>query len=285
MNKGIKKITLLANLFVASIVLVACSDSESIKNESVINIPTLKQSEGELEEYVQEDNAKALSIEEVNLDSVNEDRTYKVAIDKIKNISDFDISNISLIYNEIDKDGNIISESKMLLDMTLKPGEVFKATFKLKEGSEGISMTSYEYNALDSTINVNLKDNNIKITKNKLSKVESDEYEVLSFSDAEKIDSTKDSYKYKIKIKNNSSKSISNITLKVVELNENGEYIKVSYESLNSALNPSEESEIIISASKKSNKIKVMGYVYDDINANLNIDIDLNSDEAKINNY
>lgn len=285
MNKGIKKITLLANLFVASIVLVACSDSESIKNESVINIPTLKQSEGELEEYVQEDNAKALSIEEVNLDSVNEDRTYKVAIDKIKNISDFDISNISLIYNEIDKDGNIISESKMLLDMTLKPGEVFKATFKLKEGSEGISMTSYEYNALDSTINVNLKDNNIKITKNKLSKVESDEYEVLSFSDAEKIDSTKDSYKYKIKIKNNSSKSISNITLKVVELNENGEYIKVSYESLNSALNPSEESEIIISASKKSSKIKVMGYVYDDINANLNIDIDLNSDEAKINNY
>ncbi len=285
MNKGIKKITLLANLFVASIVLVACSDSESIKNESVINIPTLKQSEGELEEYVQEDNAKALSIEEVNLDSVNEDRTYKVAIDKIKNISDFDISNISLIYNEIDKDGNIISESKMLLDMTLKPGEVFKATFKLKEGSEGISMTSYEYNALDSTINVNLKDNNIKITKNKLSKVESDEYEVLSFSDAEKIDSTKDSYKYKIKIKNNSSKSISNITLKVVELNENGEYIKVSYESLNSALNPSEESEIIISASKKSSKIKVMGYVYDDINANLNIDIDLNSDGAKINNY
>ena len=285
MNKGIKKITLLANLFVASIVLVACSDSESIKNESVINIPTLKQSEGESEEYVQEDNAKALSIEEVNLDSVNEDRTYKVAIDKIKNISDFDVSNISLIYNEIDKDGNIISESKMLLDMTLKPGEVFKATFKLKEGSEGISMTSYEYNALDSTINVNLKDNNIKITKNKLSKVESDEYQALSFSDAEKIDSTKDSYKYKIKIKNNSSKSISNITLKVVELNENGEYIKVSYESLNSALNPSEESEIIVNASKKSSKIKVMGYVYDDINANLNIDIDLNSDEAKINNY
>ena len=285
MNKGIKKITLLANLFVASIVLVACSDSESIKNESVINIPTLKQSEGESEEYVQEDNAKALSIEEVNLDSVNEDRTYKVAIDKIKNISDFDISNISLIYNEIDKDGNIISESKMLLDMTLKPGEVFKATFKLKEGSEGISMTSYEYNALDSTINVNLKDNNVKITKNKLSKVESDEYQALSFSDAEKIDSTKDSYKYKIKIKNNSSKSISNITLKVVELNENGEYIKVSYESLNSALNPSEESEIIVNASKKSSKIKVMGYVYDDINANLNIDIDLNSDEAKINNY
>ena len=285
MNKGIKKITLLANLFVASIVLVACSDSESIKNESVINIPTLKQSEGESEEYVQEDNAKALSIEEVNLDSVNEDRTYKVAIDKIKNISDFDVSNISLIYNEIDKDGNIISESKMLLDMTLKPGEVFKATFKLKEGSEGISMTSYEYNALDSTINVNLKDNNVKITKNKLSKVESDEYQALSFSDAEKIDSTKDSYKYKIKIKNNSSKSISNITLKVVELNENGEYIKVSYESLNSALNPSEESEIIVNASKKSSKIKVMGYVYDDINANLNIDIDLNSDEAKINNY
>ncbi|MBQ3422493.1 MAG: hypothetical protein IJH34_12730 [Romboutsia sp.] len=227
MNKGIKKITLLANLFVASIVLVACSDSESIKNESVINIPTLKQSEGESEEYVQEDNAKALSIEEVNLDSVNEDRTYKVAIDKIKNISDFDVSNISLIYNEIDKDGNIISESKMLLDMTLKPGEVFKATFKLKEGSEGISMTSYEYNALDSTVNVNLKDNNVKITKNKLSKVESDEYQALSFSDAEKIDSTKDSYKYKIKIKNNSSKSISNITLKVVELNENGEYIQV----------------------------------------------------------
>ena len=285
MNKGIKKITLLANLFVASIVLVACSDSESIKNESVINIPTPKQSEGESEECVQEDNAKVLSIEEVNLDSVNEDRTYKVAIDKIKNISDFDISNISLIYNEIDKDGNIISESKMLLDMTLKPGEVFKATFKLKEGSEGISMTSYEYNALDSTVNVNLKDNNVKITKNKLSKVESDEYQALSFSDAEKIDSTKDSYKYKIKIKNNSSKSISNITLKVVELNENGEYIKVSYESLNSALNPSEESEIIVNASKKSSKIKVMGYVYDDINANLNIDIDLNSDEAKINNY
>ena len=285
MNKGIKKITLLANLFVASIVLVACSDSESIKNESVINIPTPKQSEGESEECVQEDNAKVLSIEEVNLDSVNEDRTYKVAIDKIKNISDFDISNISLIYNEIDKDGNIVSESKMLLDMTLKPGEVFKATFKLKEGSEGISMTSYEYNALDSTVNVNLKDNNVKITKNKLSKVESDEYQALSFSDAEKIDSTKDSYKYKIKIKNNSSKSISNITLKVVELNENGEYIKVSYESLNSALNPSEESEIIVNASKKSSKIKVMGYVYDDINANLNIDIDLNSDEAKINNY
>ena len=285
MNKGIKKLTLLANLFVASVVLVACSNSESIKNESAMNISSLKQVDEESDEYLQEDNAKALSIEEVNLDSVNEDRTYKVAIDKIKNISNFDISNIWLIYNEIDKEGNIVSESKMLLDMTLKPGEVFKATFKLKEGSEGINMTSYEYNVLDNTINVNLKDSNIKITKNTLSKVESDEYEVLSFSDAEKIDSTKDSYKYKIKIKNNSSKSISNITLKVVELNESGEYIKVSYESVNSALNPSQESEITINASKKSQKIKVSGYVYDDINENLNIDIDLNSDEAKINNY
>lgn len=285
MNKGIKKFTLLANLFVASIVFVACSDSKSIKNESPMEISALKQTDKQSDEYLQEDNAKALSIEEVNLDSANEDRTYKVAIDKIKNISDFDISDVWLIYNEIDKDGNTVSESKMFLDMTIKPGEIFKATFKLKEGSEGINMTSYEYNTSDNTVSINLKDNTVKITKNKLSRLDSSEYEVLSFSDAEKIDSTKDSYKYKIKIKNNSSQSISNITLKVVELNEDGDYIKVSYESVNSALKPSEESEIIVNASKKAKKIKVSGYIYDDINENSNIDIDLNNEQAEINNY
>ena len=70
-----------------------------------------------------------------------------------------------------------------------------------------------------------------------------------------------------------------------MELNEDGDYIKVSYESVNSALKPSEESEIIVNASKKAKKIKVSGYIYDDINENSNIDIDLNNEQAEINNY
>lgn len=276
MKKTLKKSVLIVIILVITIIgLVSCNENKIEDNNKVILDGLL----------IENEEARVLDIKELDMSQIaNKDFTGTV-VNRIENISNFNISEIWIIYNELNKDGKIISESKMLLDMTLMPGDVFKATFKLKESSEDVNIISYEYTTLENTVLIGINDGIIKV-REKLNKVEnSSDYEVLEVSQGDIKNESKDGDTYIIKVKSNSLKNLGNIVLKIAEIDSNGDYIKVNHEPSYSALGPSEEAEITVKASKRTKKIKVIGYVYDDIDTKSNIDIDLEANEAKISNY
>ena len=267
--KNIPRILL---LIIMTIGLVGCKDNEIQNNGEIFLNGSL----------VKKDNAKVLKIEKFDESTMD---SNGIVINKVENTANFDISNIWIVYNELDKEGKIISESKMFLDMTLNPGDVFNATFKLKESGENISITSYEYMTSKEDVNINLKDGSVYSVNIDDKEEDSNPYEVLAFSDAKKVANAKDGDTYIVKVKNNSSKSLGNITLKIGEVNSKQEYIGINHESSYSALKPLQEAEIMIKVSNQTEKIKVIGYIYDDIDAKSNIDIDLISHKAQINKY
>ena len=173
----------------------------------------------------------------------------------------------------------------MFLDMTLKPKDIFNASFNLKESSETINIIGYEYTADKNDITVNLKDDSVKIREKDIDIKDSYDYEVLDISDMEKLGSSKSGENYLVKVKNTSSKNLGNITLKIAELNKKGEYIRVYHESPYSALKPLEEADITIKSEKNANEVKIIGYIYDDIDSKSNIDIDLEANEAQVTKY
>ena len=277
MNKFNKKIATIVVISMTTLVgLVSCNKNEvKSKDENIL-----------LDKYkVNEDSAKALYIEDLDLKQINKNSSNRIVINKIKNISSFNISDIWLVYNELDSRGKIISESKMFLDMTLKPKDIFNASFNLKESSETINIIGYEYIADKNDITVNLKDDSVKISEKDIDIKDSYDYEVLDISDMEKLGSSKDGENYLVKVKNTSSKNLGNITLKIAELNKKGEYIRVYHESPYSALKPLEEADITIKSEKNANEVKIIGYIYDDIDSKSNIDIDLEANEAQVTKY
>ena len=277
MNKFNKKIATIVVISMTTVIgLVSCNKNEvKSKDENIL-----------LDKYkVNEDSAKALYIEDLELKQINKNSSNRIVINKIKNISSFNISDIWLVYNELDSRGKIISESKMFLDMTLKPKDIFNASFNLKESSETINIIGYEYIADKNDITVNLKDDSVKISEKDIDIKDSYDYEVLDISDMEKLGSSKDGENYLVKVKNTSSKNLGNITLKIAELNKKGEYIRVYHESPYSALKPLEEADITIKSEKNANEVKIIGYIYDDIDSKSNIDIDLEANEAQVTKY
>ena len=277
MNKFNKKIATIVVISMTTLVgLVSCNKNEvKSKDENIL-----------LDKYkVNEDSAKALYIEDLELKQINKNSSNRIVINKIKNISSFNISDIWLVYNELDSKGKIISESKMFLDMTLKPKDIFNASFNLKESSETINIIGYEYTADKNDITVNLKDDSVKIREKDIDIKDSYDYEVLDISDMEKLGSSKGGENYLVKVKNTSSKNLGNITLKIAELNKKGEYIRVYHESPYSALKPLEEADITIKSEKNANEVKIIGYIYDDIDSKSNIDIDLEANEAQVTKY
>lgn len=270
-----KSILIMIILVIAIIGLVSCIKNKLQSNRKIALYDS----------SIENSQVKALEIDEININEMSNRDDNVLIVNKIKNISDFNISDIWIMYNELDSEGNIISESKMFLDMTLLPEDVFKATFKLKKASESINIVSYEYVTEESDVFVNLRDDTINVRKRNNEVVDSLEYEVLLFSDFEKIKDANDGDTYIVKIKNNSSKNLGNITLKIAEINEKDEYIKINHDTSYSTLKPLEEAEITIKASKLADKIRLIGYVYDDVDTKSNLDIDLDSKEAQITKY
>lgn len=270
-----KSILIMIILVIAIIGLVSCIKNKLQSNRKIALYDS----------SIENSQVKALEIDEININEMSNRDDNVLIVNKIKNISDFNISDIWIMYNELDSEGNIISESKMFLDMTLLPEDVFKATFKLKKASESINIVSYEYVTEESDVFVNLRDDTINVRKRNNEVVDSLEYEVLLFSDFEKIKDANDGDTYIVKIKNNSSKNLGNITLKIAEINEKDEYIKINHDTSYSTLKSLEEAEITIKASKLADKIRLIGYVYDDVDTKSNLDIDLDSKEAQITKY
>lgn len=197
------------------------------------------------------------------------------AIIKMKNISNLNISEIFLYYEESDKSGKVISDSKIHLDMTLSPNEVIQAQFTPKDYTDTIEVTGYTYIVEDCEVGINLKENDININENHKYLENSKNYEVMSISKIDKNRAKEDDSSVNMEIKNVSEKNLGNIVLKIAEINKNKEIVKIDHIIYNSILKPDEEAQITVSLYDSNYDIKILGYTYDDMENKSNIDIDL----------
>ncbi|MBS5787328.1 MAG: hypothetical protein KIC98_05425 [Clostridioides difficile] len=266
---------------VLSLVVVTFSVSACRQGSDTSKKIEIKQDE-EDNIKIDNNNAEAIDIEKVKFDNVDKDLAQKkLTKTKIENKSIFNTSNIKLVYSEYDKNGNLISsDSNAFLGITLLPGDTAYVELEHKEFANIIEITSYSYTAEGRRVNVNLKNGKIDIKKASVITENSKSYETLVLSDFKKLNDAEDGNTYRLKVKNSSSKDLGNLILKVAELNENGDYINLEHIAYNSVLKASEETEIDVISSIDARKLKVVGYIYNDTDQNINVDIDFNSHKA-----
>lgn len=268
-----KKSYLLVVLLSSIIGLSGCEKEVSKKEELKNTVSSIK---------INQENAKAIKIENTEITNVsNLDQNSTVT--KIENKENFYISNIWVGYEEVDKNGNVISNSQTFLDLTLLPGDLSAVSFPHKEYANSIKIVSYGYETEGTAVVVNLKKDSVKIKEN-VAKVENSKpYEVLALSEIYKENETEDASTYMVKIKNSSEKDLGNISLKIGELKRDGEYITVNHLPAYNVLKPEEEIEMEVAVSSNADKLKILGYSYDDVKEKATIDIDLKSHRVKIN--
>lgn len=266
---------------VLSLVVVTFSVSACRQGSDTSKKIEIKQDE-EDNIKIDNNNAEAIDIEKVKFDNVDKDLAQKkLTKTKIENKSIFNTSNIKLVYSEYDKNGNLISsDSNAFLGITLLPGDTAYVELEHKEFANIIEISSYSYTAEGRRVNVNLKNGKIDIKKASVITENSKSYETLVLSDFKKLNDAEDGNTYRLKVKNSSSKDLGNLILKVAELNENGDYINLEHIAYNSVLKASEETEIDVISSIDARKLKVVGYIYNDTDQNINVDIDFNSHKA-----
>ncbi len=231
---------------------------------------------------INESNAIVLEVENVQT-VIKENNENKVRQVKIKNISPFDLSNISIKYEEFDSEKNVVAQLEALLDMTLSSKESAYITIEYKEYVEDVEIVSYNYSTLGKDVFVNLKNNKSNIINN-IDKIEnSKNYEVLSTSEIYELKKDEKVKVNALKVKNTSKGELGNITIKIAQLNENGEYIKIDNIVLYEILKPLEEKELEIVVSKDVAESELVGYSYDAIKQQAKISVDLKAEIAHIN--
>ena len=199
-------------------------------------------------DIINKSNAKTLEIYDNKITNLigrrNSDNT---AVIKIKNASNFNISNIILYYDELDKNNKVISDAKTNIDMTLSADEVVQVQFTPKGFTDTIEITGYNYIVEDSSVNVDLKNNEIEIYENDKYLENSKNYEVMSINKINNKKHDKEDLTFVMKIKNTSQKNLGNIVLKIAEIDKNKEVVKIDHIIYNSILKPNDEAEIATS--------------------------------------
>ena len=230
-------------------------------------------------------NSHTLQIENTKITNLTErSGNDSTAITNIKNISDLNLSRIVICYNELDKNENIVSGSKIVTNITLVPEEVMQIQFEPKDYTNTIEITGYSYIVEDCLVKVDLKENNTSILENNKYLENSKNYEVISIKKIDKTDFIKSDSSYGIKIENISQRNLGNIILRVAEVNENDEIIRIDHITYNSILKPSQNEVIIGSISDPRHNVKILGYTYDDMEKKSNVDIDLITHRVNIVN-
>ena len=181
-------------------------------------------------DIINKSNAKTLEIYDSKITNLigrrNSDNT---AVIKIKNASNFNISNIILYYDELDKNNKVISDAKTNIDMTLSADEVVQVQFTPKGFTDTIEITGYNYIVEDSSVNVDLKNNEIEIYENDKYLENSKNYEVMSINKINNKKYDKEDLTFVMKIKNTSQKNLGNIVLKIAEIDKNKEVVKIDH--------------------------------------------------------
>ena len=228
-------------------------------------------------------NAKTLQIDNNKITNLSERSGNNItSMTRIKNISDLNLSQIVIYYEELDKNDKVISDSKIDIDATLSPKEVIQVQFTPKDYTYSIEITGYTYIAEDCSVIVNLKENETKIFENNKYLENSKKYDVITISKLNKNNSKKDNLNFAIEIKNISDKNLGNIVLKVAEIDKNKEIVRIDHIIYNSILKPEQKDKIISSLYDSDYDIKILGYTYDDMENKSNVDIDLITNKVNI---
>ncbi|RDY27566.1 hypothetical protein CHL78_008865 [Romboutsia weinsteinii] len=273
MNKALKKSSIIIILIAINIIVITgCSMKKTDNfNGEIIESPKV---------VLKKENANALNIE--NREIVNISNSENLQPIKIKNVESFDIYKISLKYEELDENKNVIVESKTVLDMTLSPGETAYVWYEHQKYTDNIRVVGYRYETDGQFASINFEKDTVNIKESKDKLEDSNKYEILAISDMNRVNESKEGDTYKVKVRNSSPKDLGNIILKIGELNEDGEYINVSSVASNRVLRSEEEIEIDTIVSNKATASKVIGYTYDDPQDKMNVVIDLKSHKAKV---
>lgn len=228
-------------------------------------------------------NAKTLQIDNNKITNLSERSGNNItSMTRIKNISDLNLSQVVIYYEELDKNDKVISDSKIDIDATLSPKEVMQVQFTPKDYTYSIEITGYTYIAEDCSVIVNLKENETKIFENDKYLENSKKYDVITISKLNKNNSKKDNLNFAIEIKNISDKNLGNIVLKVAEIDKNKEIVRIDHIIYNSILKPEQKDKIISSLYDSDYDIKILGYTYDDMENKSNVDIDLITNKVNI---
>ena len=227
-------------------------------------------------------NAKTLQIDTNKITNLSERTGNDVtAMTKIKNISKLNLSQIVLFYDELDKNDNVISNSKIDIDITLSPNDIMQVQFTPKDYTDSIEITGYTYIAEDCSVVVNLKNNEIKTYENNKYLENSKNYDVMSIS-KDNNRAKQDDLNFTIEIENISDRNLGNIVLKVAEIDKNKEIVRVDHIIYNSILKPEQKDKIVSSLYDSNYDIKILGYTYDDMENKSNVDIDLITNKVNI---
>ena len=232
---------------------------------------------------INSNNAKTLQIDSNRITNLStRSGSDTTSMTSIKNTSNLNLSQIVIYYDELDENNKVISKSKINIDITLSPKEVMQVQFTPKDYTYSIEITGYTYIAEDCNVVVDLKDNETKIFENKKYLENSKNYDVISISKVNKSKSQKDDLNFSIEIENISDKNLGNIVLKVAEINQNREIVRVDHIIYNSILKPEQKDEIISSLYDSDYDVKILGYTYDDMENKSNVDIDLITNKVNI---
>lgn len=275
MNRLHKKVIFIVALVIVNIVgLVSCKSKDIYQaNEEISKTVD-----------VNNNNAKVLSIKNIDTNNgINQSEELNLS-KKVENISNFSVSNILINYEEINNKNSIVAKSQVFLDLTLNPNEATKISFFNDDKIKKINIVSYEYQTLDKEVLVDLKNDTVIINKNNLNLNESKSYEVLTTSDIYEVKSSDEVDTYGLNIKNTSKKELGNITVKIGQLDEDNDYIMVDSISSYNVLKPSEDLKMEIKTLEDTKSIELLGYSYDDIKEKANINIDLKLHKASISN-
>lgn len=229
------------------------------------------------------ENGKVLKIDKPRI--INKDENNNQVVDthtKIENISNFDIRDIRLVYKEYNESNNVVSTNDSFLELTLEPGEIANIPSSHKKYIENIEVTEYSYIVGNKLVSVDLKANDIDIVNIYEEIVKSKKYDILVISKPEKINKVNGGYNSKIIVKNISENDIGSVSIILGELNEQNEYIGVTYLDLYEVVKSSQEVELNSVHSNNVKNIEVLGYIYDDVIESRTIDINYKLSQATI---
>lgn len=266
-----KKLTKVILLVFCVVLITACETKKEQIQKRLINEITINDEEINL---VNEKNADAIKTQ-ISRESKN---TSKI---KISNVSDFNIYNLKLQYEQLDGSDNVLSTQNVFLNMTLLPNECAYVNVNDNDTTQKRRIISYEYENNNKQIFVDLMQNKVDIS-NKKNKLDfNKEYDILQINSS--YDVEKENY-YVIKIKNSSNQDLGNVTLTVAQLNENGEYINITDFPIYEVIKSNREKQIKINLTKECKEVQITGYTYDLVNKMSKIKIDKKTDNTFINN-
>ncbi|MGL5752857.1 MAG: hypothetical protein ACRCXT_20120, partial [Paraclostridium sp.] len=255
-------------------------------NEGITDINNQEKIISEIGTELNKDNTKVLKIEKSEVINQTKDVNKNIETQtKITNISDFNISDISLIYREFDKDNNSLSTTESFMELTLKPNDIAYIPATHKKYARSAEVIKYSYVIEGQLVNVDLDEDTFNITNLNEEKVRRDEYDILAISSPQEMGKVRGGYNSKVTIKNLSDGDIGVVSILLGELNENNEYIGVSYLDSYEVMKESQSIELDSVHSDKVKSLEILGYRYDDVRENESIYVNLKLSQARSIKY